>query len=48
MYVCVCKIYQNVKYKSLFAKIRGYNRLQVRRQAVYHNIHKYDAINRLQ
>jgi len=44
----ICKIYQNVKYKSLFAKIRGYNRLHVRRQAVCYNIHKYDAINRLQ
>lgn len=31
-----------------FAKIRGYNRPDVRRQAVYHDKHKYDAINRLQ
>jgi len=36
----ICKIYQNVKYTSLFAKIRGYNRLHVRRQTVCHNIDK--------
>jgi hypothetical protein len=37
-----------VLYKSLFAKIRCYNRLHVRRHTVCYNIHKYDAINRLQ